>query len=301
MKKILNYSMDELQKQHFDSLAVGRIDFTKERFEHFTLFQNQLTDQKVYFDIASLTKPLSLASCYLKFPEIFNPDMELLLNHRGGLPAWGRLDKKTWKKQIQNYEINRSEKDLYSDFSALRLMLEIENKMGKSLYGMCEGSFDDECLSWLDLLEKEKLSPITGHRNGHSICGEVHDDNAFFIREKLSHAGLFSTINGLCKTLLEFNENNSLFNHMNLQYDKLDCERRFIAGWDRVTDPAHSLAGVNASLKTFGHLGFTGCSIWIDLEKGRGAVILSNATKSYWYDRSGLEMIRKAIGQFLFG
>ena len=73
-------------------------------------------------------------------------------------------------------------------------------------------------------------------------------------------------------------------------------ENRFILGFDHVLDPQNTLAGPGCSLRTFGHLGFTGTSFWIDLETQRGAVILSNATQTYWYERSGLSDLRKKLG-----
>jgi CubicO group peptidase (beta-lactamase class C family) len=72
---------------------------------------------------------------------------------------------------------------------------------------------------------------------------------------------------------------------------------RFAYGWDRVENPGNTLAGAGCGPSTFGHLGFTGTSIWIDPEKGLGHVILSNATKYHWYDKVGLNDIRRAIGE----
>ena len=43
------------------------------------------------------------------------------------MPAWGLLPNFGWKEQILNYSIKESE-TLYSDFSALRVMLELEKK-----------------------------------------------------------------------------------------------------------------------------------------------------------------------------
>jgi CubicO group peptidase (beta-lactamase class C family) len=75
---------------------------------------------------------------------------------------------------------------------------------------------------------------------------------------------------------------------------------RFILGFDRVTDTENTLAGKGCSHQTFGHLGFTGTSFWIDLEKNRAAVILTNATQSYWYDRQGLNDLRRQLGSALW-
>lgn len=298
MNKKIETAKELLKKQHFDSLAIGQIDFSTSKFESFCLRKNKLSDDKVFFDLASLTKPLTLAATNLLRPELLDDDMKLLLNHRGGLPSWGRLDK-NWTTQLLNYKIKKTDKDIYSDFSALRLMIEIQARSDQSVYDICSEYFDDELMSWIDL-EDDFICPETGTRNGQIIKGQVHDDNAFVIGEKVSHAGLFGTIEGVCRSLLNLNKENRLFNFMSQQYDNLDQKRRFIAGWDRVTDPKTSLAGGHASLKTFGHLGFTGTSIWIDLEKNIGSVILSNATKNYWYDKDGLATIRKTMGEMIF-
>ena len=73
-------------------------------------------------------------------------------------------------------------------------------------------------------------------------------------------------------------------------------EDRFIMGFDHVMDPDNTLAGVGSTTKTFGHLGFTGTSFWINPETNIGAVILTNATQTYWYERSGLIKLRKELG-----
>jgi len=62
-----------------------------------------------------------------------------------------------------------------------------------------------------------------------------------------------------------------------------------------VLDTKLTLAGSRANLSTFGHLGFTGTSIWIDSERKVGTVILSNATQNYWYDKAELNKLRKFI------
>jgi CubicO group peptidase (beta-lactamase class C family) len=298
MEKIIETVEALLKKQHFDCLAIAEIDFQDGTFDSICIQNKKLTKDKIYFDLASLTKPLTLAATYLLKPEIFDDNMKLLLNHRGGLPSWGRLDN-NWTSQLLNYKIKKTDKDIYSDFSALRLMLEIEAKTNVPFYEFCSKYFDEEVLNWLELKD-DFFCPETGTRNGNPISGQVHDDNAFVIGEKVSHAGLFGTIKGVSKSLLTLNQDNLLFDRMNEEFDKLDKNRRFIAGWDRVTDPSTSLAGPNASLRTFGHLGFTGTSIWIDLEKKKGSVVLSNATKNYWYDKDGLAEIRKEVGSLIF-
>ena len=292
-----------MRKQQFDALAVGVLDFKNLKHKSFEITDKKYLSKKpfLWFDLASMTKPLTLASTYLMHPDIFDDKMKLLLNHRGGLPAWGRLtgrlSKNNWKEQILGYKIQESE-TLYSDYSAIRLMLEIEKKTGKPLKHICSVFWDNELKNWKNL-PQDSISPVTGIRRSHKIRGVVHDDNAFIIKEFCSHAGMFGTINGVCKSFLNLEKEFQLLSFMNEHYKNIGTHH-YIAGWDRIIDSKETLAGIGAGPKTFGHLGFTGTSIWIDLEKKLGHVILTNATRDNWYDRNGVNELRKKIGKTIW-
>ncbi|MBP5297241.1 MAG: hypothetical protein J6Y94_07930, partial [Bacteriovoracaceae bacterium] len=103
----------------FSGWAVGIIDFKAQTFATQTFWQKKATALPVYFDLASLTKPLTFANLYAQRADLFSPEMQLLLNHQGGLPAGGRLDKTSWQEQILAYPIKASS-SLYSDYSAIR-------------------------------------------------------------------------------------------------------------------------------------------------------------------------------------
>lgn len=281
--------------QHFDSLAVGIIDFKNSSFETFEFSAGIFSSQPyLYFDLASLTKVLTNSAVKLKLPELFNQETMLLLNHKAGLPMGGLLSKKKWREEILAYDILESP-TLYSDYSSLRCMLELEKKSGKSLEELCSFYFDPELCHWMNLPENS-FSPECGIRDKKIICGEVHDNNCFNIAEFVSHAGLFATIDGLCRSLLNLNKTTQMNKQMMAVFPLQVSDHRFINGFDRVMDPKNSLAGVGCSPQTFGHLGFTGTSFWIDLEKERGSVILTNATQTYWYERTGLTQLRKNLG-----
>ena len=281
--------------QHFDSIAVGIIDFKNKKFESFEISADVFsTKPYLYFDLASVTKPLTNSAVRLKFPELFDEKMMLLLNHKAGLPVGGLLSKKTWREELLAYEIKESP-SLYSDYSSLRCMLEIEKKSGKKLEDLCSYYFDRELVHWKKLPE-DSFSPETGVRNKKIVCGEVHDNNCYNIGEFISHAGLFATVDGLCRSLINLEQETKMSEQILKALATQKSEDRFVLGFDRVMDPANTLAGTGATLKTIGHLGFTGTSFWIDLEKMKGAVILTNATQSYWYERSGLSTLRKSLG-----
>ena len=201
-KSLLPLCLKNLQNQHFDCLAVGVIDFKNKRFESFEIADKNIVSSKpyLYFDLASLTKALTNSAVRLKSPELFDHNNKLLLNHKAGLPSGGLLSKLKWKEEILSYDIIESP-TLYSDYSSLRCMLEIEKKSHKKLKELCSYYFDKDLLHWTEL-STDQLSPEYGIRNKKIISGEVHDNNCFNIRTFVSHAGLFATIDGVCKSLL---------------------------------------------------------------------------------------------------
>jgi CubicO group peptidase (beta-lactamase class C family) len=63
-------------------------------------------------------------------------------------------------------------------------------------------------------------------------------------------------------------------------------------GWD--TPSENSSSGRHFSPHSIGHLGFSGCSLWIDLEAGIAVVLLTNRT---WPDRQS-QLIRQVRPAF---
>ncbi|MBA2405913.1 MAG: serine hydrolase [Bdellovibrionales bacterium] len=300
MKSIVKIVKTLMPHEVFDALGVGVIDFKANSFEAIEAnqFEGEVkvkTEPTLYFDLASLTKPLTNSLSYFLKPEVFDAAALLCLNHRGGIPAWGLLPKKSWKEQILSYPVKESE-TLYSDFSALRVMLELEKK-SIDQKKICSEVWDKETLSWLDLPQHFPTLQY-GYKNLLPNFGQVHDPNAWTINEFCSHAGLFSTVDGLCRTLLNYQSKTGFIEKV--KTDLAKHTQRFSYGWDRVENPETSLAGKGCGAKTFGHLGFTGTSIWIDPDKMIGHVILSNATKYHWFDKQGLNDVRRAIGESIW-
>jgi CubicO group peptidase (beta-lactamase class C family) len=115
------------------------------------------------------------------------------------------------------------------------------------------------------------------------LCGEVHDDNAFVIGGVAGHAGLFSSvqdIHGLVArmTLSLYGKDDffpkSLLEEF-LTKDKTIENSTRALGWDT---PTHlkSASGRYFSPRSVGHLGFTGPSLWWDLEKNCHVILLNN-------------------------
>jgi CubicO group peptidase (beta-lactamase class C family) len=114
------------------------------------------------------------------------------------------------------------------------------------------------------------------------VKGEVHDENAFCLGGEAGHAGLFGTAEAV-ETLLgallaawHGRQGRGAFSP--------EIVRRFLAppadggralGFD-VPTPGASSSGRWFSPFTVGHLGFTGTSFWMDLERQIIVVLLTN-------------------------
>jgi len=120
------------------------------------------------------------------------------------------------------------------------------------------------------------------------IQGEVQDENAFVLGGVAPHAGLFSTAEDLAR-----------FAHAMLQGGRPILRPETVAlftrresvptgttralGWDTPSNPSQS--GKHFGLSSFGHLGYTGTSLWIDPERQLSITLLTNRT---WPDCSSL-------------
>ncbi len=118
---------------------------------------------------------------------------------------------------------------------------------------------------------------------GGLVHGDVHDDNAYLLGGLSGHAGLFGNLKDVLK--LGFAWLRSVAGDSS--YIPSDVSREFVSpvqaengskhalGWDLPVEKG-SQAGEKCSERTVGHLGFTGTSIWIDLERRAVSVLLTN-------------------------
>ena len=278
-----------------DLLSIGYINFDERTFEKFTL--KDTGEPKTFFDLASITKPLTIGLVQFICPEFKKiKDLDLLLNHCSGLPSWGLLSCKSWRDQILSYQISKSSV-LYSDFGALRAQIEFEKENDANIYDSVKHLWHDEILHWTAV--KKNFCLCTGERGFKKIVGDVHDPNAWTIKRRLSHAGLFSTLDGLCNTLLKLEREFSIIDYF-IDKFKTGGFDRFINGWDTAFKRRTSLAGDRCSDYTVGHLGFTGTSFWIDCERRKGVVILSNITRDGWYNKKNLNTARRDVADIVW-
>jgi serine-type D-Ala-D-Ala carboxypeptidase len=129
------------------------------------------------------------------------------------------------------------------------------------------------------------------------IQGEVHDENCFVLGGVSGHAGLFSNAldvlmyasqilrSGADSAIESPVQHEHLFTPSTVQIfasrqnPPADSSRAL--GWD--TPSGESSSGRHFSPRSIGHLGYTGTSFWIDLERRIAVTLLTNRT---WPDRS---------------
>ena len=110
------------------------------------------------------------------------------------------------------------------------------------------------------------------------VHGEVHDENAAAMGGIASHAGLFSTACDLAKFLLAW-LGKSFFPSQGIQQfttrANIAPNSTWALGWDTVSS-GKSSSGRHFSEKSFGSLGFTGTSVWVDPIRDLGVILLTN-------------------------
>jgi CubicO group peptidase (beta-lactamase class C family) len=126
------------------------------------------------------------------------------------------------------------------------------------------------------------------------IQGEVQDENAAVLHGIAGHAGLFSNVPDLLRfagAIVGSGEDSaaeagsgSLFNRATVDTfarRQPPSGSSCALGWD--TPSEKSSAGKHFSKHSIGHLGYSGCSLWIDRKDHIVVVLLTNRT---WPDRS---------------
>jgi CubicO group peptidase (beta-lactamase class C family) len=124
------------------------------------------------------------------------------------------------------------------------------------------------------------------------IQGEVQDENAWVLNGVAGHAGLFSNVPDLLRfsaailhsaTSSRSAATSSLFDASVLeQFSQRQPPEgnSWALGWDTPSEPSSS--GKHFSRHSIGHLAYSGCSLWIDLDAAIAVVLLTNRT---WSDR----------------
>jgi CubicO group peptidase (beta-lactamase class C family) len=135
---------------------------------------------------------------------------------------------------------------------------------------------------------------------GRLLVGEVDDDNAWALGGAAGHAGLFGTVQavGECaRHLLQILEGRqgafqeqTLRTFISRRTDVPGSSRAL--GWDTMLPT--SSCGTRMSPQAFGHVGFTGTSLWIDPDAAIYVVLLTNRVHPT-PDNDAIKLIRPAL------
>jgi CubicO group peptidase (beta-lactamase class C family) len=238
-----------------------------------------------------------------------------LLTHSSGLPAWEPLWEYTENRTEAISHICKmplmyqpGDSTVYSDLGIILLGEIIGIVTGQPLNRLVSDSLADPLnLKTLTLLPEETLNSqiapaeIRGELNRGVIQGQVHDDNAYFLGGIAGHAGLFSNAEDIA-IFSEMLLNKGIYRHYRLfQPSTVDqwtnrqdlppgSERGL--GWDTPSDHGSS-AGDYFSEGSYGHLGFTGTSLWIDPVREVAIVLLTNRTYPTRYNEGIYQVRRK--------
>jgi serine-type D-Ala-D-Ala carboxypeptidase len=248
------------------------------------------------FDCASLTKPLitttlalqAVAERRISLDDQFHGfTYRELLTHTSGLRAWMPLY--TYDDYLQailkeGRECERGTKVIYSDLNFVLLWYAL-----RELNGDFAAPFlpDDAMFNPSPSLRPRVAATEWGQRYEAKmanrpaareglIWGETHDGNAFFAGGLSGNAGLFASARAVFRMAQAW-LNAELLPRAIVD----DATRNHTAGMDDARGlgwqlPTGSEATKMLSPRAFGHAGFTGTSLWIDPDRDRIMVLLTN-------------------------
>ena len=268
------------------------------------------------FDLASLTKVLAtttialLASAespgLLESPvAAFVPEwrgldrehvtVEDLLAHQSGLTAHLPLfrdcgDRDEFRHAIATgaLEYRPRAQSIYSDLGFILLGFILEEVGGVRLDGLFESLRVEHALGELTFSPpskwRDRLAPTgTSEWRRRVLLGEVNDENCWGLGGVAGHAGLFGTAAAVGKVARAWLA--TLASTADGPLGDPSLARRFASrvdipgssralGWDTMLPT--SSCGPQLSRTSIGHTGFTGTSLWLDLEQQTYFVLLTN-------------------------
>ena len=134
------------------------------------------------------------------------------------------------------------------------------------------------------------------------VWGEVHDGNCYFMNGVSGHAGLFSTAEETFKIAQQFLANQTTLLEsetcklFRTNFTEGLNEARSIAF--QLAETKDSTASAALSKDSFGHLGFTGTSLWIEPERERIFILLTNRTHARELPFANINSVRRKFHEF---
>lgn len=275
------------------------------------------------FDLASVTKVLATTAMAMMLYESGWLDMDtpvagilpefgkgdarrrevtvrMLLAHSSGLPAYERLfEKATTREELVSAALSMplaadpGTRADYSDIGFIVLGEALQRLADEPLERFCQreicGRLGMAHTMFNPPSQLRAAIPPTEddrHFRHRVIQGEVNDENAWVMGGVAGQAGLFSdAYDTALFAHAMLSGGGPLVRRETLQlFTRRDTEvpgSSRALGWDTLSKPSQS--GTHLSSRSFGHLGFTGTSLWIDPERALAVTLLTNRT---WPDRS---------------
>jgi CubicO group peptidase (beta-lactamase class C family) len=262
------------------------------------------TELETPFDLASLTKPIATTTIAMKHVGTGNLRLDArvadfvaewrgvdrvdvtirdLLEHASGLPA-RLVDAPPASRREFEHEISTTRleyaprtQSVYSDLGFVLLGFVLADVGGAPL----DAQFSRTNLTFGLPPERRRTAaptrPLdTDPRRGRLLVGEVHDDYAAALGGVAGHAGLFGTASAVGAfardVLAALRAGDELMRVFTTRSEVAGSSRAL--GWDTMLPT--SSCGDRMSSAAFGHVGFTGTSLWIDPERDRYFVLLTN-------------------------
>ena len=232
----------------------------------------------------------------------------MLLAHSSGLPAYERLFLRTNSRDellhaayATPLAADPGSRAEYSDIGFIILGTALERLAEESLDAFCQREIFGPLAMASTTFNpppdlRPQIPPTADERRGEKkksstfrnriIQGEVQDENAFVLGGVAGHSGLFSTAEDVARfanTMMSGGgsilrpETIALFTRRETSPDGTSRA----LGWDTPSSPSQS--GKCFGPSSFGHLGYTGTSLWIDPARQLSIVLLTNRT---WPDCS---------------
>jgi CubicO group peptidase (beta-lactamase class C family) len=233
--------------------------------------------------------------------------LRMLLAHSSGMPAYEKLFQRAGSREellraalttpLVSEPGTRAE---YSDIGFILLGAILERKARASLDAYAEAKIFQPLGMSHTLFNpvqalRGQIPPTEDDRNFRKrvVQGEVNDENAYVMGGVAGHAGLFAPATDVAQfaecmlrggALVFKQETVQMFTRR----ESSPPGTTRALGWDTPSRPESS-SGRLFSERSFGHLGFTGTSLWIDPERKLSVTFLTNRT---WPDRKS-QLIRE--------
>jgi CubicO group peptidase (beta-lactamase class C family) len=255
--------------------------------------------QLVAADQLKLAEPVAAFFDEWRGSDRFSVMVRDLLEHASGLPARLVDPPPATRREFEHdvctiaLEYPPRSQSIYSDLGFILLGFLAEQRGHASLqsqFGEIMRRLDVHAMSGMtfDVQDRRNVAPTAAMeddiRRGRLLVGEVHDNYAAALGGVAGHAGLFGSVQAVgqfARVMLRAARGErwlpspfapAIVDRF-LTKSEVDGSSRAL-GWDKMLPT--SSCGSHMSPSAFGHVGYTGTSLWIDPQRNRYFVLLTN-------------------------